>query len=220
MKETISDVILAAESACARVDFLAEKLGEAEFILEGGYAELASALLVVQQNHYWDTTHESWGDYFKCVAEKFNLGRSQLYHKVAVVKELDGVLLPEELTQMGISKASVLADAHRANPCVINDTVVENAKNKSVTVKQLKKAIAEATHAPEATTDDWFDMNFAFYVTPEEKAELMEAMDAARGVDPPISTTLKDFMQRKEIALRFAREFLATYSTKEEEVPF
>lgn len=210
-----------ALNALNRVEQLAEKLGQAESQLERGYAQLADAILEVQEKRYWEGLHASWGDYMKFITQKFNMGRAQLYHKVAVVKQLKGVVEPQALSDMGISKASVLADAHRLHG-EIPESAIESAKSDTTTVKQLKKSLAEALHTPEQETMEWYDLNFAFYVTPEEKKELQDAESAARGIDPTVSTTLKDFMQKKEVALRWARDFLATYATEstEEELPF
>lgn len=204
-----------ALNALSRVEKLAERLGVAESTLEQGYAELAEAILDVQKNHYWDDSHKSWGDYMKFITEKFNMGRAQLYHKVAVVRELQGVVESKDLSDMGISKASVLADAHRLNQ-ELPESAIEAAKNSKVTVKELKRSLAQVLHSSEYEDMEWYDAGYAFYVTDEEKAEIKDAESAARGIDPPISNTLKDFMQKKEIFLRFCREFLSTYSIEEE----
>lgn len=208
-----------ALNALETVNRLAEQLGAAESMMEHGYAELAEALLVVQEGRFWEGEYESWGAYMAAITEKHKMGRAQLYHKVAVCRELRGLVDAADLTSMGISKASVLADISRANGTLPNDAIAE-AKNPETTVKELKRALAEAAHAPEQEDGEWMDLNFAFYVTAEERAEINDAMLAARQMDPPISNTLKDFMQRKEIVLRFAREFLATYSAKDQEVGF
>lgn len=210
-----------ATNALNKVNELAEKLGAAETILEGGYAELANALLTVRENRYWEGMWKSWGEYFQSISEKHQLGRAQLYHKVATVKELQGVVDPKDLSAMGISKAAVLAQAHRENPSAgMPKELVARARDEKTTVKYLKKALAEATHAPEKTTDEWIDLEMCFYVSPEEKVEILEALRAAFEVDPPISTTLKQHVQNKEAMLRLCREFLATYAPKEVEVPF
>lgn len=210
-----------ALNALNRVEKLAGELGHAESQLERGYAQLAEAILEIQDKRYWEGLHASWGDYMRFITQKFNMGRAQLYHKVSVVKQLKGVVEPQALSDMGISKASVLADAHRLHG-EIPESAIESAKNDATTVKQLRKSLAEALHTPEQENMEWYDLNFAFYVTPEEKKELQDAESAARGIDPPVSSTLKDFMQKKEIALRWARDFLATYAIepKEEELPF
>ena len=211
-----------ALNALNRVEKLAEKLGVAESTLEQGYAELAEAILDVQKNRYWEGSSKSWGDYMKFITEKFNMGRAQLYHKVAVVKELQGVVESKDLSEMGISKASVLADAHRLNQ-ELPESIIESAKDSKVTVKELKRSLAQVLHSSEYEDMEWYDMNFAFYVTAEEKLELQDADKIARGIDPPVSNTLKDFMQRKEVALRYAREILGTYSEpnfEEEKAPF
>jgi hypothetical protein len=56
------------------------------------------------------------------------------------------------------------------------------------------------------------DLDYSCYVTDEERKEINDAANAARHMDPPIDEKSKEFMQRKEILLRFSREFLAAYS--------
>jgi hypothetical protein len=205
-----------AQEALGLVEELATKLGAAEGLLEAGYAQFAQALLDVQKNRYWQNEFESWGAYFAHVCEKFKLGSRQLYHKVATVKELDGVVDLSALTEMGITKASVLAKTVRGFG-TLPEGIIEQAKNPETTAKELKKAIAEALHQPEIPDDDWLDLEYAFYVTPEEREEIREAEKIARAIDPPISNSLKDFQQRKEVLIRFVREFLATYAAPEDD---
>jgi hypothetical protein len=204
------------EGALSTVEQLARQLGVAENTLERGYAQLASALLTVQENRYWEGYFESWGKYIEHITNIYNLGKAQLYHKVAVVRELDGIVELKDLTNMGISKASVLADVARMNNGIVPNDAIAAAQDDKTTVKDLKKKVHEILNVPQPQDGEWFDLGFAFYVTPEEKQELQEAMTAAQQADPVISNTIKDFMQRKEIALRWAREFLATYSSVSE----
>lgn len=212
------DLALRSE-ALARVEDIAEKMGKAEGLLEAGYASFAIELRKVQVGKYWEGLYDSWGAYIEFLTHKFHIGRAQLYHKVAVVRELDGVVGAPELTSMGISKASVLADVHKAGE-KLPDEAIGAAMDENITVKDLKRIIAEATHAapPEAT--GWYDMRFAFYISDEEKKTLQEAEKLALSIDPPVSATIKDFMQRKEVAMRWAQEFLATYSKGEDDAGF
>ena len=197
-----------AQNALSTVEVLAEKLGAAEGMLERGYAEFAEALMVVQDNKFWLPAFPSWGKYLASVTERHKMGQRQVYHKVAVVKELRGSVSIADMTEMGISKASVLADIHRLNGS-LPENAVEQAKL-AATTKDLKKALAEALHLPEEEIGGWMDMEFAFMATDEERATLLEADRLARMIDPPISTTLKDFQQRKEVAMRWAMEFIAS----------
>lgn len=218
MSEAITTMTAATEEL-EKVEKLATILGGTEHVLESGYAQLACAILNVQKNRYWEGRFESWGKYIEHISTKFNLGRAQLYHKVSVVKELQGVVEPKDLSEMGISKAGVLADAHKTIPA-LPSSVLDAARDKEVTAKELKKVLAEATHVPESSKDEWYDMGAAFYVTPDEKSELLEAERAARSIDPTISISLKPHAQMKEVMLRWAREFLSTYSASKDEIPF
>lgn len=202
-----------AQNALSTVEVLAEKLGAAEGMLERGYAEFAEALMVVQDNKFWLPAFPSWGKYLASVTERHKMGQRQVYHKVAVVKELRGSVSIADMTEMGISKASVLADIHRLNGS-LPENAVEQAKL-ATTTKELKKALAEALHLPEEEIGGWMDLEFGFMVTDEERREIQDALDLARRIDPPVSTSLKDFQQRKEVCLRLCREFLATYPEPE-----
>lgn len=215
--EQIEIVPAEKQAALAKVEELAKKLGQAETLLERGYAQFAQALLTVQKHKYWEDSFVSWGDYLDNVTTKFNLGRAQLYHKLSTVKQLQESVSLEDMTEMGISKATVLANVHSKYGSLPSGSV-EMAKE--LTVKELKQSLAEALHTPEEDHMEWMDLGYAFYVTPEEKAEIVAAEKAAREQDPAISTSLKDFMQKKEIVLRFVREFLATYPAKDEESLF
>ena len=215
MNEALTTEAQMAIEALGLVEELATKLGAAEGLLEAGYAQFAQALLDVQKNRYWETDFESWGAYFAHVCEKFKLGSRQLYHKVATVKELDGVVQLSDLTDMGITKASVLAAAHRGG-AEISEDMVAQAKDASTTAKLLKKQVAQTLHQPETPDDDWIDLGFAFYASDDERAELREAEKIARGIDPPISNSLPEHSQKREIAIRWCREFLATYAIPED----
>ena len=224
----MNDSIVSDSMAWAKlndVDVLAAKLGAAESLLEEGYAQFASVLLDVQENLYWQLLDidgapcPSWGAYIAHIVEKFHMGKAQLYHKIAVCRQLKGVVAEKDLTDMGISKASVLADVHRATGKVTAEAVAA-AKRDGVTVKDLKTALAQESHLPEQESGEWYDVGFAFMVTAEEKATLQEAEQAARQLDPPISNTLKTFQQKMDVALRWAQEFLATYVVPSEEAGF
>lgn len=218
-------VVAEKQKALKAVESLAEKLGKAESMLEAGYAQLANALLVVKENRYWEGDFESWSAYLSRIAQVHKIGNAQLYHKMAVVKQLSGEVSVEDMTEMGISKAGVLADTHRTFGDIPEATkdgknLIDYAKDVEVTAKDLKKELAEVLHSPFEEKGEWLDLQMAFYVTPDEREEIESAIQTARATDPPISVTLKDFMQRKEVMLRLCREFLATYSVKEEEIPF
>jgi hypothetical protein len=210
------EVTQMATEALNLVNELAGKLGAAETLLEAGYAQFCEALLVVQKNRYWQNDFASWGEYFASVCDKFKLGSRQLYHKLATVKELDGIVEPADLTTMGISKASVLANIHKGIGS-LPEGIIEKAKNPETTAKELKKALAEALHIPDSPEEEWIDLGYAFYVTPDEKLEIREAEKIARSIDPPISNELPDHSQKREIVTRFIREFLATYAQPEPE---
>ena len=203
-----------ALNALGRVESLAAELGAAEAILETGYAEFAQALLEVRERKYWMDGHESWALYLQNISEVYHLGRTQLYHQIAVVDTLQGVVSESDLNKMGITKASVLAAIAKKN--TLPAEILSAALTEGTTAKDLK-ALEAQTFRNTDEVGEWFDLNFAFVCTAEEKAELLDAMGAAKMIDPVISIDMKESAQRKEVALRWAREFLATYRVEKED---
>jgi hypothetical protein len=203
-----------ALNALGRVEQLAAKLGAAEAILETGYAEFAQALLEVREKKYWMDGHESWALYLQNISEVYHLGRTQLYHQIAVVDTLQGVVSESDLNKMGITKAGVLAAIAKKN--ILPAEILNAALTEGTTAKDLK-ALEAQTFRNTDEVGEWMDLEFAFIVTAEERAEIEAAMEMAERIDPVIPNDMKKSARNKEIALRFAREFMATYSLKEDE---
>lgn len=199
-----------AQSKLAEVETLAAKLGAAEAQLEHGYGALACRLKEVSENRYWEGTYKSFGEFLTHLKDKHNVGRSQLYAYLSTARELDGDVTEAQLSEMGISKALVLRDAKNANSLLPADAVTK-ALDPAVTTKDLKKILFKA-NTPELEQGNYIDLGFEFMVTAEEASVFNAAANAARHMDPPISDTLKPSAQSKEIALRWAMEFLGSHS--------
>jgi hypothetical protein len=208
----MSETIINAEAAAKlqEVDSLAAKLGAAEAQLEAGYGQLAVGLKEISEHRYWEGTYENFGEYMSHLSEKHKMGNRQLYNYLTVARELSSVS-PLQLSTMGISKALVLRDSAKHSG-MIDQAHIEAALDPKVTVKDLKRILFEAKVSPKLEDGTWLDAEFEFYVNDEERAELHAAANAARHMEPPISQTLTEMMQRKEIALRWAREFLSTHA--------
>ena len=201
-----------ALNALGRVESLAAKLGAAEAILETGYAEFAQALLEVREMKYWMDGHESWALYLQNISEVYHLGRTQLYHQIAVVDMLQGVVSESDLNKMGITKAGVLAAIAKKN--TLPAEILSAALTEGTTAKDLK-ALEAQTFRNADEVGEWFDLGAAFICTKEERAEIEDAILAAVNLDPVIQNTMKASAQRKEIVLRWCREFLTTYAEEE-----
>ena len=194
-----------------KVDALVQQLAAAEILLEHGYARLGYLLSEVSEQGYWRDEYQSFGEYIDAVAEKFNRGRTQIYHYFSTVKALRGSVSENDLNTMGITKAKVLADAIKVNG-TLPENIMADALNSERTAKDLEKTVAVTLHKPEHEDSEWLDLKFAFFVTAEEKATIQDAVSAARHLEPEINTEMKDHMQKKEIVMRWAQEFLASYA--------
>jgi hypothetical protein len=200
----------AAQSALSEVETLAAKLGAAESQLEMGYGTLAVRLFDISKNRYWEGAYKNFGEFMSHLTEKYKIGRAQLYSYLSSARELEGAVTEAELSQMGISKALVLRDAVK-NGDALPVNALPAALDAKVTVKDLRKILFESGNLMADEEGTWYDTEMEFYVTGEERAEILRGFDIARKVDPPVSETLTEHAQRKEIMLRLCREFIGTY---------
>lgn len=208
--ETVALVSAVGAEKLGEIEKLVATLAGVEGQLEGGYAKLAYLLRDASENRYWEGLYKSFGEFMSHLRDQYPLGRAQLYNYLSTARDLGEDVNQDQLNAMGISKAMVLRDAKNEKGS-ISESAVTAAQDPKITVKELKKLLFEASNE---FTDDgtWMDCGFEFYVTDEERALIQDAANAARRVDPVIDDKGKDFMQRKEILLRFCREFLAAYA--------
>ena len=214
MTEALVNVL--AQTKLAEIDTLAAKLGAAETMLEAGYGQLAFLLKETRDNKYWIGVYENFGEFIAHLRDTHSLGKSQLYKYMFTASELGGIVTPEQLSAMGISKAVALSDI-KAQDGTISDAALAAAADPKVTVKELKKLLFEANNTLPPEEGEWLDCGFEFYATTEERALLNAAANAARHTDPVTSEKLTPFMQLKDIVLKWAREYYGAYAANEVE---
>lgn len=209
-------VVALAQTKLAEIDSLAAKLGAAETLLEAGYGELAFKLKDMRDNKYWVGTYESFGEFITHLGQAHKLGRAQLYRYMFTASELGNTVTPEELSTIGITKAVALS-AIRAQDGTVSTAAMAAALDPKVTAKDLKKMLFEENNIVSPEEGEWLNCGFEFYVTTEERALLNASANAARHTDPVTSEKLAPFMQLKDVLLKWAREYYATYAVNEVE---
>lgn len=199
-----------SQTRLSEVETLLGQLATAERQLETGYGKLAYLLKDVSDNRYWVGHYISWGEYLEYLADRYRIGRAQLYSYLGAARDLEGDASEADLTQMGIEKAKVLRKVKNTTN-TLPENALKNALDPKVTVKDLKRLLFTAANIQEES-GEWMDLNFQFFVTPEERATLQDAINAAIHTDPVIQNTLPEPVRMKEIALRFAQEYLASHA--------
>lgn len=203
--------IAVAQEKLAEVEQLSAKLAAAEGQLETGYAKLAFLLKEVSENRYWKGTYKNFGEFLSNLQEKFQLGKSQLYNYLSTAKELQQ-LGESDLNVMGISKALVLRDVRATSGHDVPESLVKQALDPKVTVKDLKRMLYDAGTLTKPEEGTWHDFDLSGYYTDEEWATIRDAANAARHTDPPIPENIAEHVQRKSIGYRWAQNFLETFA--------
>lgn len=207
---------IASQTAVERlneVEALVYQLAAAEQQLESGYSHLGALLEDIDSNEYWRAGHESMGAFMIYISEKFHVGRAQLYnYRSTAVALLGAGVTEKEMNTMGINKAKELAKAAKKNQGSLPNEVIQAALDTKTTVKDVRRILFKALNAAPDEDTDWFDLGFQFYVTKEERATLQDAISAAKHGDPPISNSLEASAQLKQVALKWAQEFLGSHS--------
>lgn len=166
-----------------------------------------------KKREYWRTWgHESFGTFVKELAEKYRIGRTQLYAYYSTAKELRDYVSDENLEEMGISKAQELKRAVKQTGQAPDVEIVSRALEPSVTRDDVRKLIFERYSMPkdDAPKGTWKDIG-GFYVTAEERSVLDRAYDCAMRVDPPVANDIPEWQRVKEWLLRMSQDFLSTY---------
>lgn len=210
--EALMNVV--SQEKLQQTEALVAKLAAAEGQLELGYAKLAHALADISEHRHWMGTYKSFGEFVDHISNTYNLGKSQLYSYMAAARDLGDSVTEDQLNTMGISKALTLRTAKNSTGTV-DPTVLTAALDSKVTVKDMKKLLYDAGTITRPEDGTWCNLDFSCYYTPEERATVDDACKSARREDPPISESIPEHMQQKEILLRFAMSFLSTCAAGE-----
>jgi hypothetical protein len=185
--------------------------------LDKDFVRLGVMLQDVRENKLWEPLgYGGYNAFIKSLAEKFqHAGRTKLYATAQIAEQLLDVAAPQDVIDMGMSKASKLASAmKKADGKKPTDELLAKAKNPKVTIQEFDKQIAgEYEFRNEFETGAWVDLA-GCYMSAEEKAEWERAIKTACLDDPPLPMLDKWSDNsashiRKEILWRWTASYLA-----------
>ena len=128
-----------------------------------------------------------------------------------VARNLLASVSEKDLVEIGITKAGMLSKyVEQSGHTTIPADMLVTAKTKSS--GELDAAVNSKLHnkLPDEK-GKWFSLG-GFYADEDEKQEILDAIQLAKGIDPVIPNSIPEWQQLKEVYLRMAREFLGTYS--------
>jgi len=200
-----------ADAALRVVTDHATAMAEVDNQGERGYAHLGWLLLEVAEMQYWRVRYATFREYLRSIAAVSKKTPEVLQRYFLTVRDLSDTFTASQLEEMGISKAMKLRQA-KDYAIVLPKIIVDAALDSKITVKDLHKLISTTLRMPEEE-GDWMDLGAEFYVTPEERATIEDAMKAAEHCDPITKKTISASMQRKDIVLKWCMEFLGAHSS-------
>ena len=193
------------------IEGLLDSIQAHQIRLATNYVQLGAAMLKAQDRKLWiDWEFRSWGSFVVYVCKKIGRERSQLYAVVSTTQLLLSSVSENDLNAIGISKAQELARFVKQSGRSVPDSLLELAKNETTTVEQLHAAVLEELHEKGESKGKWHEFG-GFYCTTDEWKEIEQARRAAMAVDPPIPDTDPDHVIRREVVLKWAREFVSSY---------
>jgi hypothetical protein len=201
-----------AADVLQKVNTQVEMLASAENKLERGYAYLGYLLLEVYEMQYWRVRFESFRAYLQSVADEYHRSSGRLHQYFLTVRDLSDTFNRNQLETMGITKAIQIRGA-KDYAIVLPPNICDAALDPNVTVQELRKLIATVLKFPDED-GEWLDLDFEFMVSPEERATLESAIEAAKHCDPVIKSTISRSAQMKEVALRWAMEFIGGHPSE------
>lgn len=199
-----------ADDALQRVAMQAGAMAAVDDQFERGYAHLGWLLLEVAELQLWRVNYATFREYLRSVAAISKKTPEALHRYFLTVRDLSDTFTAEQLEAIGITKAMKLRQA-KDYAIVLPAAIVTAASDSKVTVKELHKLISTTLRMPEEE-GDWLNLDFEFMVSPEERATLEAAVDAALHTDPITKSNIARSAQMKDVALKFAMEFLAAHT--------
>jgi len=199
-----------ADAALRVVTDHATAMAEVDNQGERGYAHLGWLLLEVAEMQYWRVRYATFREYLRSIAAVSKKTPEVLQRYFLTVRDLSDTFTASQLEEMGISKAMKLRQA-KDYAIVLPQTIVDAALDSKITVKDLHKLIFTTLRMPEEE-GDWMDLDFAFMVTPEQRALFEQAIDVAMHTEPLTKSTISKSAQMLDIMTKFAQEFLGAHS--------
>lgn len=195
-----------------QMDKLLEDIKTSESTLTHNYVQLGLLLNEIKTHKYWlEWKYPTFGDYIEDLKARIDKGKTQLYHLMSVVENLLPTLTEEELLAIGITKCIELNRYLKASgETQVPEELVDFAKDDNHGVEELR---AETFKAINPTEPGYKGVYFDFggcYLEEEELQEVKSAIELAKSVDPVVKNTLPEHIQRKEVLLRFSREFISS----------
>ena len=202
-----------AEALLARVDELLDRARSGRDALNSTYVEIGVALDAVENTRAWMQVARSYDGYIREHCEpRFGKSRTQLYGARSTAKYLLPHMTPEQLIEIGISKAMPLAQYTKRHAGNLPENLVKQAIDPRVGVEEFKAAVAE-TQNEKPEKGKWFQIP-GFFVTPEEKEEIERGLRRAEEIEP-LPETAPDWLKTKITVQRLVAEFLSTYPCTE-----
>lgn len=185
--------------------------------LETCRIKLGMLLNDVQDKKVWgDWGFKSYGDFLESIAPMVHKGRTSLYNYADVSRQLLPYISPEELPEVGITKARALASAVKKNSGKRpSDTLLNAAKSPAISVEEMHQLIADNYGARDETEKGiWLELG-GFFLTDEEKTEFNDVVSAVIHTDPvlPYNAPWKDLTvgQKKEVFWRLGAEYISAH---------
>jgi hypothetical protein len=194
------------------VSKLLAQINSGETLLRTSLAQLGTVLLKVRTKKYWHAWgFPSFGAYIDSIKNQVGKGRTQLYQTIGVADKLLPFVTPDELANIGISKAILLKQSVEKTGKTPSDEILDQAQDPKVDAAELKALLFKNSNgSPENGQETYFDLG-GFYTTKEEKEEILRTFDVATKTDPVISNEIPEWARRKEIIQRLCMNYLAEY---------
>lgn len=180
--------------------------------LDSNFVKLSQLIDEVRRKKYWLLgNYKTFGDYLTDCEKRFQIGHSQLYVGMKIVRNLLPSVSEEDLIGIGISKAGVLSKyVEQSGQSVIPEDILEAAKTKKT--DELDGLVNSRLHnvLPEES-GKWRAIG-GFYADESEWEEITSALQLAASIDPVIPNSIPSWQQTKERVLRLSREFLSSWA--------
>lgn len=199
-----------AEQISHDMEHTIDSIRSGELKLATSYAKLGSLLLRVKARQFWLTWgYKSFGQYIDDLRGKIGRQRSQLYNVVSVAERLLPSVSESDLEKIGITRANELSRWAKYSGKRVSQELLDIALDPTKSVEDLHVAVLEKLNQKGESKGTWWDWG-GCYLESDERKEVNQAIELAKNTEPEVDRNLPDHCQRREVILRFAREYYSS----------
>lgn len=206
--QEFAEIIERGPTVLAEIESRLSELAASEVNFSRLRIRIGMLLKEVQDNKYWQESHESFGAYVESLEAKFHRSRTQCYAYLKLTNELLPLVGEDKLVEMSVSKAQLLSRCKKNTGSLPSPEVIEMASNSGVSTKAFRQVLLDAKKLPDIPQDGRHH-SLEYFATADQQKTINDALLSVKRTENLSGT---DEVQMGQALEAMSQEYLAANS--------